>query len=200
MNSEGWKYKRRKKKVAGREGSREGQKGKLVHAMIMVVHHKSHNLLQRKSQHSKTKWHSKNPSHQNTRGTNAAVIPVHSKHTNHHGSNIFIYRKWWGGQRTHQQKCSCWLEVEEMHNRHQVSQRLIRIWGMITEHNGNILHLLGILRMPVLYTVSSRFRLYDVQMNKIIFQVVRHKHVLWSVPYKLTQRQVNQIKRYCYYR
>lgn len=50
----------KEKEVAETERGERGeeQKGKLVHAMIMVVNHKSDNLLQKqtkKSQHSQTK-------------------------------------------------------------------------------------------------------------------------------------------------
>lgn len=59
MNSGAWKYKGGKEK-GGQGGSgrerreKKGQKGKLVHAMITVVNHKSHNLVAReKNQHNK---------------------------------------------------------------------------------------------------------------------------------------------------
>lgn len=61
MNNEEGKYKRgkirgsRKWQVDRGEEEEEGsKKGKLVHAMIMVVNHKSHNMLQRKCQNSQT--------------------------------------------------------------------------------------------------------------------------------------------------
>lgn len=53
--------KKEENKVAGEErrGERRGreeQKGKLVHAMIMVMNHKSHNIAEEnKKQHSQTK-------------------------------------------------------------------------------------------------------------------------------------------------
>lgn len=49
----------------GRGRGREGQKGKLVHAMIMVMNHKSHNIAEEnKNQHSQTKREiNNNPSH-----------------------------------------------------------------------------------------------------------------------------------------
>lgn len=49
----------------GGEREREGQKGKLVHAMIMVMNHKSHNIAEEnKNQHSQTKREiNNNPSH-----------------------------------------------------------------------------------------------------------------------------------------
>lgn len=60
MNNEEGKYKRGKirgsRKWQVDRGEEEGsKKGKLVHAMIMVVNHKSHNVLQRKCQNSQTK-------------------------------------------------------------------------------------------------------------------------------------------------
>lgn len=50
MKSGGGKRGRREEenKVAGGEGEREGQKGELVHAMIMVMNHKSHNIAENK--------------------------------------------------------------------------------------------------------------------------------------------------------
>lgn len=70
MKSGGGKEGRKKRgKQSGRREEerrgREGQKGKLVHAMIMVMNHKSHNIAGKtKNQHSQTKEKiNNNPSH-----------------------------------------------------------------------------------------------------------------------------------------
>lgn len=67
MKSGGGKRGKREEenKEAGEEGEREGQKGELVHAMIMVMNHKSHNIAENKTnQNSQTKGKiNNNPSH-----------------------------------------------------------------------------------------------------------------------------------------
>lgn len=61
--------------------------------MIMVVNHKATICCKEKvniaKQNKKITPHTKTQEAQN-----AAVIPMHSKHTNHHGSYTFIYWKW----------------------------------------------------------------------------------------------------------
>lgn len=82
-------------KVAGGEGERGGQKGELVHAMIMVMNHKSHNIAENKiNQNSQTKGKiNNNPSHKEHEIL--PFPPMHSKHTNHHGGDTFSYRIWY---------------------------------------------------------------------------------------------------------
>lgn len=119
---------------------------------------KSHNLLQQKVNIAKQN----NPSHQNTRSTKCCCRPNAFKaYQSPQQQHTFIYWKWHerGKQCTHQQKWSCWLEVEESHNtsltggfRNDIKIRLQ--WG----HSNTYLILY--------YTVSSPLKLYDKQRTK----------------------------------